>query len=148
MGGELGWPTRPHSLRRLPCPPLERPHEALLVLKPHLGRDLFDGALCAQEQVHGQVTEHGVRPVQSRNDAQASGPDRVFLRAAFAAAKRCRAASLTLMCTWPLRRTCKLIRRAAWSLKTPRRASRRAFSVPFTSTKERQGLHAVARQTA
>jgi hypothetical protein len=41
-----------------------------------------------------------------------------------------------------------LIRRAAWSLKTPRRASRRAFSVPFTSTKERQGLHAVARQTA
>ena len=78
MGGELGWPTRPHSLRRMPRPPLERPHEALFVLKPHLDRDLFDRALRAQEQVHGQVTEHGVRPVQSRNDAQASGPDRVF----------------------------------------------------------------------
>jgi hypothetical protein len=55
MGAEMEWPTRPHPLRRHPRPPLERPHEALLVLKPHLGCDLFDGALRAQQQVGGLV---------------------------------------------------------------------------------------------
>jgi hypothetical protein len=39
----------PKFFGRLPRPTLKSPHETLLVLKTHFGRDLFDGALRAQE---------------------------------------------------------------------------------------------------
>jgi hypothetical protein len=61
--------------------------------------------------------------------------------------------ALTLMpCARPVRRRClSTCGGCGWGDGRARQGSggmAQAFSVPFTSTKERQGLHAVARQTA
>ena len=44
----------------LACPHFERPHEALFVLKSRFGRDLFDRARRAQQQIHRRVTPNAV----------------------------------------------------------------------------------------